>query len=132
MARGRPTKALKDLAESTLRHKKRLKDRRDGPLQTPYDPPLSANPPAWLDLAESFCWRKFIEEMPWLTRADSTVVELASKLRARSMTGTLSVSKSRHLASLCAELGGKSLGRDRTRQPPENAKDEPHDNMFDW
>ncbi|MFA5387064.1 MAG: hypothetical protein WC322_01555 [Candidatus Paceibacterota bacterium] len=71
--------------------------------------------PAYLDFVESQLWHTFRDEMHWLTTADSTLVEMACKLRAQLITGSLDLSKYTVLKTLIVQLRGGAVTVDRMR-----------------
>jgi hypothetical protein len=98
----------------------RYKDRFDGPSKN--DTPLG-EPPSHLDIGEAYCWRLFKEEMPWLQKSDTTMVEMACKLRSQLIQNSLDPKNYATLRALIIQISGTPLSRDRMRAPAENSED---------
>ena len=69
--------------------------------------------PDYLDFLEMSFWEVFRREMPWLTAADSCFVEMACKLRAQVMLGTLPVEKWSALRSTLTQMRGQAVTVDK-------------------
>jgi hypothetical protein len=123
-------KSLADLKKSGTYQANpgRYKGRLDG--KQPHDPPLG-DAPKHLDFAEAACWLMFRDEMPWLTKSDATLVEMACKLRAKLMLNTLDM-KSGYgaLGRLITQLAGTPLSRDRMRAKPDDEDEDGNGDLF--
>lgn len=76
MARPRLPSAVASATGADKKNPGRFADR-----PKPKTSPLGS-PPARFDAHQKAAWRAFADEMPWLSKSDRTVVQLASRLRA--------------------------------------------------
>ena len=92
---------------------------------------ILGNPPAHLNIMECGCWYEFKREMPWLTVADSTLVEMASKLRAVLVAGELGVKEYGALTRLVLQLRGTAMAVDRQPHARGNDDEAPEGSVED-
>lgn len=71
--------------------------------------------PTWFDEAQSSMWEGFKLELPWLTEADRSVMEIASALRAQFKTDPMNMGVTKlNLLRLClAQLGATPADRSK-------------------
>lgn len=69
--------------------------------------------PDYLDFFEASFWEVFRREMPWLTAADASFVEMACKLRAGIVAGTLPVEKWGNLRTVLVQMRGQATSVDK-------------------
>lgn len=66
----------------------------------------------------------FASEMPWLARSDRTLVEVASKLRARMMTDPeMGVNALAQLRLCLSAMGGTPADRSKVSAPDDEDED---------
>ncbi len=91
-------------------------------LVEPKHNPLG-DPPAHLNILECGCWYEFKKEIPWLTLADATLVEMACKLRAVLVAGELEIKQYGALTRLVLQLRGTAMSVDRQPGARDNGAD---------
>lgn len=100
------------------RHPERFKDRVDPELDGIGEPSIFLGP------TEMAAWEAFKRELPWLTEADRTVLEMASKLRAKMWQDSTPVIGSMTLLRQClGQLGATPADRSKITEPPESKND---------
>lgn len=73
---------------------------------------------------EAKAWAMFASEMPWLARSDRTLVEVASKLRARMMTDPeMGVNALAQLRLCLSAMGGTPADRSKVSAPDDEDED---------
>jgi hypothetical protein len=96
------------------------------------DPKLDhvGDPPHWMSRAEKRAWALICDEIPWLTRADRMLVEVAARLRARMMSDEfVTVPTLNLLRQVCAQLGATPADRAKITVPNEPPAD-PQESHF--
>lgn len=76
-------------------------------------PPKSASvgkPPKHLSKDEIECWNEFIDELPWLEKADRAILETASQARAE-VRSEFSVNAARELRLIVSQMGATPTTR---------------------
>lgn len=91
---------------------------------------MLGDPPQYLQLQEASCWEQYRKEMPWLRASDATIVEMASKLRAKLISNDLDVKEFAALRSLVVQLNGTTLSRERMPLVKDD-EEKDSDGMFD-
>lgn len=80
-------------------------------------------PPAHLNADERKAWKTFAKELPWLGSSDRTLVEVASRLRARMMTNPeIGVNALAQLRLCLSAMGATPV--DRSKISMEDDEDE--------
>lgn len=96
---------------------------------TPKSEPLGPAP-ACLDVAQAKAWRAFADEMPWLTKGDRMVVEVAARLRHGMQTDPdFPMGGYAQLRMCLSSMGGTPADRSKVSPPDDNDED-PADKFF--
>ena len=105
-----------------IKNPSRHADRKD-----PKTKPLG-KPSRFLDGAGREAWEGYKLELPWLTEADRSLVEIASSVRGRLLAGEdVGVTALSMLQSILSKMGGTPADRSKVATPDE---DEPEDEFF--
>src|SRR4051794_26232453 len=99
--------------------------RRSAPNTVPLGEPSN-----WMNDGQRAAWERFRREVPWLMESDRGLVEIASYLRARVMTGEeVSVGALNQLRMCAAQMGANPADRSRVgvAEEPDN---DPADRFF--
>jgi hypothetical protein len=120
MAGGRPLKEAVRMNDDAI--PKKDPKNAGKKLLTPKHNPL-LDPPAHLNIMECGCWYEFKKEIPWLTTADATLVEMACKLRAVLVAGELDIKQYGALTRLVLQLRGTAMSVDRQPGARDNGAD---------
>jgi len=80
---------------------------------------------------ECGCWHDFKREIPWLTLADSTLVEMACRLRAQLVAGELGITNYGALTRLVLQLRGTAMAVDRQATARNNDDGAPEGSVED-
>lgn len=81
-------------------------------------------PSDWMVGKQRIAWDYFKREMPWLQESDRTLVEIASCLRARLMTGgEIGVQALAQLRMCVSSMGGTPADRSKVSVPDGNDAD---------
>jgi phage terminase small subunit len=107
MARPRTPIAKAEATGRTVHDPQRYRDRKE-----PANKPLG-EPSRMLKFNEPEAYKAFKRELPWLTEGDRIVVEAASMLRARLMSGSRDPKVIGQLLALCREMGATPATRSK-------------------
>src|SRR3954465_9198772 len=95
----------------------------------PHTAPLG-EPPNWMNHGQRVAWDQFRREIPWLMESDRALVEIASYLRARLMSGEeVGVSALNQLRMCAAQMGATPADRSKVTLADE-PDDDPADRFF--
>lgn len=118
MARPRLPAAVAEATGADKRSPGRFKDRAK-PKVTPL-----GSPPRSFSAEPKKAWDQFADEMPWLSKSDRTVVQVASRLRAAMETDPEFSMAGFALLRMClSSMGGRPADRTKVAAPD----DEPDD-----
>lgn len=124
MPRPRLPQAIAEATGSAKKDPGRFAKRKD-----PKTVPLG-NSPAWADKDQKAAWECFRAELPWLMESDRSLVEMASKLRARLWTDPdMGISALNQLRMCAAQMGATPADRTKVMVPDESDED-PADRFF--
>ncbi|MGY3588516.1 hypothetical protein ACVIGB_002525 [Bradyrhizobium sp. USDA 4341] len=103
MPRPRTPLAKASATGRILHDPKRFKARKDPPSKGPL-----GKPPKWIKSAPQIeAWNTFADELPWLNHSHRALVEIASEIRGRQITGEeLSVNALNLLRLTLGQMGG--------------------------
>lgn len=83
-------------------------------------------PPRRLSPVEAEAWAELADEMPWLSRSDRTIVEVAAKLKARLMTDPdMGVNALAQLRMCISSMGGTPADRSKVATGGDDDGDDP-------
>lgn len=118
MARPRLPAAVAAATGADKRSPGRFKDRA-----TPKHKPLGA-PPRGFDAHQKAAWASFVDEMPWLSRSDRMIVELASRLRsAMENDPQFPMAGFAQLRMCLSSMGGTPADRTKVSAPDDDDQD---------
>lgn len=89
------------------------------------------DPPPWLTGSRRDAWYQLCIELPALTIADRTLLEVASTIRGDMVTGDMGVNKMALLRQTMKDLGGSPVDRERLNHPPKEPEDPDEAYFFD-
>lgn len=108
MANSRRPRAHSRIAGADCKNPRRYRTRTE--------PKVSAvgGPPAYLHDEAKAAWRSFMLELPWLSKSDRALLELASTMRARIAAGGVLGMKARvEYRQILSKLGATPSDRSR-------------------
>ena len=115
-------------AQITSRIKKdpqRFKDRAEPVVNSP----LGA-PPQWMN-ADQEAWNTFRTELSWLNKSHRSLVEIASTIRARVMSGADIGVKALSLLRQClGQMGATPTDSSKVTMPDDSKPNDPADKYF--
>lgn len=80
--------------------------------------PALGKPSAWLKGNELRAWTAFASEIPWLVESDRALVEIASVIRAKLMSGkTVGIQALNLLRQAVGQLGASPTDRSKVTRP---------------
>ena len=83
------------------------------------------NPSSFLDEHGRQAWEGFKAELPWLAESDRAMVEIASLVRGRILSGTdVGVTAMSMLQSVLSKLGGSPADRSKVTVPDEPSEED--------
>lgn len=80
--------------------------------------------PRYMDEMQREAWNEFADEMPWLSRADRVVVEVAARLRAEMQLPDFPMAGYAQLRMCLSSMGGTPADRSKI-VAPEQEEDDP-------
>lgn len=118
MARPRLPAAVAKTTGADKRSPGRFKDR-----SKPKHKPIGA-PPRSFDVHQKAAWVAFVDEMPWLSKSDRTVVQVASRLRAAMENDPqFPMAGFAQLRMCISAMGGTPADRTKVSAPDEEDED---------
>jgi len=119
MANLRTPKAKAKITGADAQNPHRFKNRSE-----PESGPLGKASVHIIDNHQLSAWSAFLTEIPWLTEADRTLVEIASNLRGRLFSGDeVGVQAIAQLRMCIAQMGGTPADRSKVSLPDKGEKD---------
>ena len=83
-------------------------------------------PPKRLGKFEVEAWRELVAELPWLSDADRTLVELASRLKARMVTDPdVAIAALAQLRMCLSAMGATPADRTKVSTPKDDDDEDP-------
>jgi hypothetical protein len=125
MARPRTPKAKAEITGAAKNHPGRFAARSE-----PTTAPLG-EPSSWMVKNQVLAWQMFQRELPWLMESDRALVEVASVIRGRLISGEdVSIGALNCLRVCCGMLGGSPASRSKVSVEDPDTVD-PLDVYFD-
>ena len=109
---------------------KRDPQRFDGRVEPLVTSPLGP-PPSWMTLEQKEAWNTFRTELVWLNKSHRSLVEIASTVRARVMSGADIGVKALGLLRQClGQMGATPTDSSKVKMPDETKPGDPADKYF--
>ena len=125
MARPRVPLIKAEITGRTIRNPKRFEERAHLTVGRPL-----GLPPDWMTKEQKAAWKTFRDELSWLDSSHRCLLEIASTIRARVMTGADNGVKAMNLLRMClGQLGATPADSSKVKMPAEKV-DDPADKYF--
>jgi hypothetical protein len=126
MARPRVPLIKAQITGRTKHDPQRFKDRTEPVVNSP----LGA-PPQWMTIDQKEAWNTFRTELSWLNKSHRSLVEIASTIRARVMSGADIGVKALSLLRQClGQMGATPTDSSKVTMPDDNKPGDPADKYF--
>jgi hypothetical protein len=127
MPRPKKSALLARISGADLNHPARYKSASMAPTSVT----LIGGPPSWLDAAQGMAWNELRDTLPWIEKAHTGIVGIASVLLAKLHAGTANMSEMNLLRLCLGQLGATPADARRVSMPEaDKAGDDPAEQCF--
>lgn len=127
MARPRTPKAKAAVTGQAAVRRKKFEGRNEPVVNDEVGPP-----PDWMDEKQRLAWKTMSAEIPWLNSSHRALMEIASTIRARLMSGDEVGVQALNLLRQClGQMGATPADASKAGAKPDGESKDPADEFFD-